>query len=114
MNVQLLRGDAILIQLVVAVILFFVIFFGISFILNMLLRKTWFMSFVYPVIVLLIVDKIPMTEYFVSPVQAFSTGFSNLVNITLVDAIILLAGFIGTIVSAIVIKFLRKSGYQMF
>lgn len=109
-----MRGEATLIQLVVAVILFFVIFFGISFILNMLLRRTWFMSFVYPVVVLLIVDNISTTEYFINPSEAFPTAFANIIKITPVDAIILTSGFIGTIVSAIVIKYLRKSGYQMF
>jgi len=72
------------------------------------------MSFIYPIVILLIVDKISITEYFKNPGQAFSTAFSNLIQITLVDSFILLSGFIGTIVSAFVIKFLRKSGYQMF
>lgn len=103
-----------MIQLVVSMLLFFVMFFGLSFILNMLLRKTWFMSFVYPIIVLLIVDDISTLEYFKNPVKSFSTAFSNLVQITPVDIIILIAGFIGTIVSGIVIKILRRSGYQMF
>lgn len=110
-------GEITLVQLIqhtVAAILFFVIFFGISFILNMLLRRTWFMSFVYPVVVLLIVDNIPMKDYFTNPVQALSTAFTNLFNITLVDMVILLSGFLGTIVSAVVIKALRNRGYQMF
>lgn len=103
-----------MIQLVVSVLLFFVIFFGISFILNMLLRRTWLMSFVYPIIVLLIVDDISKIEYIKHPIHALSTAFTNLMQITIVDIIILLSGFIGTIVSGIVIKILRKSGYQMF
>lgn len=103
-----------LIQLVVSILLFFVIFFGLSFILNMLLRRTWLMSFVYPIIILLIVDDLSKVEYIKRPIYAITTAFSNLMNITLVDVIILASGFVGTIVSGIVIKFLRKSGYQMF
>lgn len=109
-----LKEDARLIQLIVSIILFFVMFFGISFILNMLLRQTWFMSFIYPIIVLFIVDNLSTLEYFKRPGYAFRTAFSNLLQITPVDIIILISGFLGTIVAGIVMKFLRKSGYQMF
>ncbi|WP_010095013.1 YuiB family protein [Ornithinibacillus scapharcae] len=103
-----------MIQLIVSVILFFVIFFGIAFILNMLLRRTWLMAFIYPIIVLFIVDDISIGKYFSSPGDAFSQAFSKLITINTWDVVILSAGFLGTIVSGFVIKFLRKSGYQMF
>lgn len=103
-----------MIQAVVAVLLFFVIFFGISFILNMLLRMTWFMSFIYPFIVLFIVDKISITDYFTGPKQAFITAYENFMKITVIDVVILFAGFAGTIVAGFVIRILRRSGYQMF
>ncbi|WP_164668263.1 YuiB family protein [Virgibacillus doumboii] len=103
-----------MIQLIVSIILFFVIFFGLAFILNMLLRRTWLMAFIYPFIILMIVDDISTLEYFNDPGGSFSTAFSKLIDITVVDISILTAGFIGTIVSGFVIKFLRKSGYQMF
>jgi len=80
----------------------------------MLLRRTWLMSFVYPIVVIIIVDKISTIEYIKNPAYAFKTAFTNLINITIVDIIILLAGFAGTVVSGFVIKFLRKSGYQLF
>jgi len=103
-----------LIQLFVSVLLYFVIFFGIAFILNMLLRTTWLMSFLYPVVVLLIVDDLPVTAYFTSPVSSISAAFSKIAQITLVDWVILASGLAGAIVSGIVIKLLRKSGYRMF
>ncbi|PAV28747.1 hypothetical protein CIL05_15830 [Virgibacillus profundi] len=103
-----------MIQLVVSIMLYFIIFFGVAFILNMLLRQTWLMSFIYPFIVLIIVDDISTVEYFKNPGNAFSTAFSKLMEITPVDITILLSGFAGTIVSGIVIKLLRKSGYRMF
>lgn len=109
-----MEGDTLVIQLIVSILLFFVIFFGLAFILNMLLRRTWLMAFIYPFIVIMIVDNISTLEYFKDPAASFSTAFTNLMHITPVDIIILLAGFAGTIVSGFVIKFLRKNGYQMF
>ncbi|GAA0430922.1 MAG: YuiB family protein [Bacillota bacterium] len=103
-----------MIQLVVSIILYFVIFFGIAFILNMLLRRTWLMAFLYPFVVLIIVDNMSTMEYLKAPGSAFSEAFSRLMQITPVDIAILVAGFAGTIVSGIIIKLLRKSGYQMF
>ncbi|MBH0231049.1 YuiB family protein [Halobacillus sp. KCTC 3957] len=95
-------------------LLFFVLFFGISFLLNMILRSSWIMSFVYPAIILLIVDNFPFTTYFSSPGEAFPTVYNQLINLQIVDIFILASGFAGTIVAGIVIRFLRKSGYQMF
>ncbi|SFD94157.1 Putative membrane protein [Lentibacillus persicus] len=103
-----------MIQFVVSVLLFFVIFFGLAFILNMLLRSTWLMAAIYPIIVLMIVDDISTADYFTGPGEAFSAAFSRLTEITVADISILGAGFAGTIVSGFVIKYLRKSGYQMF
>jgi hypothetical protein len=103
-----------IVQFVVSMLLFFVLFFGISFLLNMLLRSSWIMSFVYPVIVLLIVDDFPLTEYFTETGTAIPAVLEGLVNLKLVDIIILASGFVGTIVAGIVIRKLRKNGYQMF
>ncbi|WP_165767925.1 YuiB family protein [Virgibacillus indicus] len=108
------KGDTSLIQLVVSILLYFVIFFGIAFILNMLLRRTWLMSFIYPIIVIMIIDDLSTLEYFKNPGDSFSIAFTKLTEITPVDITILLSGLAGTIVSGIVIKILRKSGYQMF
>ncbi|PKR78113.1 hypothetical protein CEY16_09355 [Halalkalibacillus sediminis] len=95
-------------------VLFFVLFFGIAFILNMLLRATWIMSIVFPIVVVLIVDEVSIMSYFTSPGSSFAMLGEQLVNLKVFDMIILTAGFIGTIVSGIVIKLLRKNGYQMF
>lgn len=123
-----------MIQLVVSVILYFVIFFGIAFILNMLLRRTWLMSFLYPVVMLFTIDNISLQQfddvdfdhpllimeemtfltYFTNPIKALYTVFIKLLHITPVDIIILGSGLAGTVVSGIIIKILRKNGYQMF
>lgn len=123
-----------MIQLVVSVLLYFVIFFGIAFILNMLLRTTWLMAFVYPFVILLTVDNISLAQfddvnfdhpllfmgdmtiltYFTNPISAFYTVFIKLIHITPVDVIILGAGLAGAILSGFVVRILRKHGYQMF
>ncbi|WP_188206579.1 YuiB family protein [Alkalibacillus aidingensis] len=103
-----------IIQVFVLSLLFFVLFFGIGFILNMLLRSTWVMAFIFPLIVILIVDDVPMTDYVTSPITAFPALWADLLALQFVDVFILMTGFIGTIVSGIVIRILRKKGYQMF
>ncbi|RWZ54878.1 hypothetical protein EQV77_12170 [Halobacillus fulvus] len=103
-----------IIQFVVSILLFFVLFFGISFLLNMILRSSWIMAVVYPVIVLFIVDTFPWTDYITQPGTAFPTVFEQLAGLRIADIVILLSGFTGTIVAGIVIRYLRKNGYQMF
>lgn len=103
-----------MIQFVVSILLFFVIFFGIAFILNMLLRRTWLMAFIYPFVVWIIVDGISTTDYFKKPGASFQTAIDRFAHLTPVDITILASGLAGTIVSGYVIKLLRKSGYQMF
>ncbi len=103
-----------MIQLIVSVLLYFVIFFGIAFILNMLLRQTWLMAFVYPIIVVLIISDHSFGQFFTQSGEAFSGVWTKITTLTIVDVIILLSGLAGTIVSGIVIKILRRTGYQMF
>jgi|SRR5699024_2173034 len=103
-----------MIQLLVGSVLYFVIFFGLAFILNMLLRRTWLMSFLYPIIMFLVIGKVNVFKYITSPSEAWSTAYENVIKINYIDVIILSAGLVGTIVSGIVIKMLRKRGYQMF
>ncbi|WP_430784532.1 YuiB family protein [Virgibacillus flavescens] len=103
-----------MIQLIMSILLYLIIFFGLAFILNMLIRRTWLMACIYPFIVLIIVDDISTGSYFTDFTGAISTAFARLMEITPVDIMILSSGFIGTIISGIVIKMLRKSGYQMF
>lgn len=103
-----------MIQLIVSVILYFVIFFGLAFILNMLLRRTWLMSILYPFVISIIVGKSTIGEYFTQPTIAISDTFHTMTSLPIVDIVILSSGFLGTIVSGIVVKMLRKNGYQMF
>lgn len=103
-----------IIQLLLSILLFFVLFYGISFILNMLLKTTWLMVLVYPVIVLLIVDGISNAEYFTNTSEAFSTLGNSLTNLHLADILLLGSGLVGIILAGMTIRYLRNAGYQMF
>lgn len=89
-------------------------FFGIGFIVNMLLKRTWVLSFLYPIILILIIDNLSIWEYFTNSIEAFNALGGQLSSLTTFDILIFLAGFLGTITSGIVMKQLRKSGYSMF
>ncbi|WP_075619748.1 YuiB family protein [Paenisporosarcina indica] len=107
-------GNFSLVQLMLSVLIFLVMFFGIGFLLNMLLRMTWLMALVYPIVVILIIDDIEFFDYFTSPVFAFQALGDKLVSLHIADILILSSGLLGAIISGIVIKLLRKNGYQMF
>jgi Putative membrane protein len=89
-------------------------FFGIGFLLNMLLRMTWLMAIIYPIIVVLIIDEVKVYEYFTKPGYAFQLLGEKIMALHTADIIILVSGLVGAIISGIVMKILRKQGYQMF
>lgn len=101
-------------QIIISIVLFMVLFFGIGFIVNMLLRATWVPAIVYPFIVILIVDQVHMYQYFTNfQGSAIDLGH-QLAALKPVDITVLSSGFIGTIAAGIVIRILRVKGYQMF
>ncbi|KAA0545371.1 hypothetical protein FZW96_18560 [Bacillus sp. BGMRC 2118] len=100
--------------LLISVLLFFVLFFGIGFLLNMLLRATWIMAIIYPIVCILIVDEVRFVEYFTNTTNSFSLLGEKITSLAVADISILIAGLIGAICSGIVIKMLRSRGYQMF
>lgn len=103
-----------IVELVISFLLFLVMFFGISFLVNMLLRMTWLMSVVYPFIVIFIVDDVSFLDYIFKPSKAFPTLGDKLIALQFADIFILFAGFLGTIIAGIVMIILRKKGYRMF
>ncbi|MET0786468.1 MAG: YuiB family protein [Paenisporosarcina sp.] len=107
-------GNFTLVTLMLSVLIFLVMFFGIGFLLNMLLRMTWLMAIVYPIVVILIVDEVDIFDYFTKPVVAFQALGDKLTSLHFADITILTSGLIGAIIAGIVIKLLRKNGYQMF
>ncbi|WP_416147079.1 YuiB family protein [Salipaludibacillus sp. HK11] len=101
-------------QLIIATLLYFVLFFGIGFILNMLLRSTWTMAVIYPVVVIFMVDQVGFISYFTNTASSFSELWSSVLSLAFADVIILVAGMVGAILSGIANRMLRERGYQMF
>ena len=101
-------------HVVLSVMIFIVMFFGIGFLLNMLLRMTWMMAIIYPIVVILIIDEVKVYEYFTKPKYAFQLLGEKVMALHTVDIVILASGLVGAIISGFVMKLLRKQGYQMF
>lgn len=95
-------------------VLFFVLFFGIGFLLNMILRGTWVMAVIYPIVCLRIIDTKGINEYFSSPSESFSNLSTQISSLGISDIGILSAGMCGAIGAGICMRLLRQNGYQMF
>ncbi len=100
--------------LLISLLLFFVLFFGIGFLLNMLLRGTWVMAIIYPIVFIFIIDEVRFIDYFTNTQSSFSLLVNKLASLAGADILILLFGLIGAVCSGLVIKTLRSKGYQMF
>jgi purine-cytosine permease-like protein len=100
--------------LIISMLLFFVLFFGIGFLLNMLLRMSWIMAVIFPIIAILIIDKVRFINYFTDSGNAFKDLGNRVMSLGSADILILISGFLGAIAAGITIKMLRKNGYQMF
>ncbi|MCQ6268010.1 YuiB family protein [Fictibacillus sp. WQ 8-8] len=101
-------------QLFISMLLFIVLFFGIGFLLNMLLRSTWIMAVIYPVVVIMIIDHVKFFKYFSSPGKSFAELGEDFIHLQAVDICILVSGMVGAIFAGMAIKMLRVRGYQMF
>ncbi|EGL84163.1 hypothetical protein CathTA2_0277 [Caldalkalibacillus thermarum TA2.A1] len=102
-------------QFVISILLFLILFFGIGFILNMLLKTTWLPGLIlYPLVVLLIVSDVPLKGYITNPGESLARLGEKLMGLLMVDYIILGAGFIGALLSGLSIQMLRARGYRMF
>lgn len=93
-----------LLQLVVLTFLAFCMFFGMGFIINMLMKTTWFPIYGYIIFVIVLI------VYSWGP----ASFIDNLKGITLADYIPLFSGMAGAILSGYAIKLLREKGYKMF
>jgi hypothetical protein len=103
-----------IVVLIISIVLFFVLFFGIGFILNMLLRMSWVMAVVYPIVAILIIDKVSFSEYFINSKMAFQELGQRFISLATADILILSSGLAGAVVAGFTIKLLRKSGYLLF
>ncbi|MBD3917479.1 hypothetical protein H8B09_01830 [Paenibacillus sp. PR3] len=95
-----------MVQLIVAMVLFFIMMFGIGFILNMLMKTTWFPIYLFIIVLL--------------PLMIWGTwdksiSFSdNFTSFTFVDVLPAITALVGAYVSGWTIQALRRGGYKMF
>ncbi|MFC0333094.1 YuiB family protein [Paenibacillus sepulcri] len=101
-----MNTDVDILQLVIATVLFLVMMFGIGFILNMLLKTTWFPIYMY--VIVLIPIFIWQTW---DDTKSFAGNFSAF---TFVDILPAIGALIGAYVSGATIRALRRGGYKMF
>lgn len=96
-----------IIQTVVATVLFFVMMFGIGFILNMLLKMTWFPMILFIIVLIGLVIWSPWDD-------ASKPTFDNIGDYTIIYYIPIAGALIGAYLSGWAIRALRKGGYKMF
>jgi len=101
-------------QFFLSILLYAVLFFGIGFIVNMLLKTTWLMAIIYPIITILIIDQRSTLDYITEPGVAFAALGKRLASLAPSDYTVLLMGLVGALISGITIKMLRSRGYTMF
>ena len=94
-----------MVQLVIVTVLMFVLFFGLGFILNMLMKTTWFPIYGY---IALVIGLMIYWAYGTSSLASNLTGF------TITDYIPAVGGLIGAAVSGAAIRTLRIKGFKMF
>lgn len=95
-----------MLQLIVAMVLFFVMMFGIGFILNMLLKTTWFPIYLFVIVL------VPLGIWWTWDESATVTD--NFTAFTIVDLLPVFGALIGAYVSGWAIQALRRGGYKMF
>lgn len=102
-------------QFIISILLFLILFFGIGFLLNMLLKTTWFPGvLLYPFVVLVIVSDVNVIEYFTRPLASLSHLLVRFTELSLIDYSILFMGLVGSLLSGVAIRMLRVRGYKMF
>nr|WP_139490992.1 YuiB family protein [Brevibacillus dissolubilis] len=84
--------------LLISVVLFAVLGFGIGFIINMILKTTWL-----PLLVTLGLVAYILFDLF---------GAGKIPGVA--DVVILIFGLLGTVASGVTIRMLRQKGYRMF
>lgn len=94
-----------MLQLLVLAVLFFVMMFGIGFILNMLMKTTWFPIYLYFIVF------IPLVVYWS---WGPGTIWENLASYSYVDYITGVAGLAGAVAGGWAIRALRRGGFKMF
>jgi hypothetical protein len=97
-----------MIQLIIATVLLFVLFFGIGFILNMLMKTTWFPVYGY------IILAIGLLIYWSRGTESSGGWLAGLAGYSWADYTTAVGGLIGAILSGFAIRTLRDKGFKMF
>jgi len=92
-------------QLIVIALLAFVLMFGVGFILNMLLKTTWFPSYGYLAL---------MAGMFLYFEWDSPNKLASLAGYGFIDWLAVAAGLVGAYVSGWTIQTLRVKGFKMF
>ncbi|ANY65195.1 YuiB family protein [Paenibacillus algorifonticola] len=95
-----------MLQLIIATVLFLVMMFGIGFILNMLLKTTWFPIYMFIIVL------VPF--YVWSTWDKTLSASENFTSFTFIDLVPVFGALIGAYLSGWTIQALRKGGYKMF
>jgi hypothetical protein len=94
-----------LFQMIIATVLMLVLFFGLGFILNMLMKTTWFPLYAYLVLIVGVV---------IYGSLGSASFLSSDTSFTVVDIVPAIGGLVGAILSGSAIKALRIRGFKMF
>ncbi|WP_170318283.1 YuiB family protein [Paenibacillus thalictri] len=94
-----------MLQLIIVTVLLFVLFFGLGFILNMLMKTTWFPIYGYIALV------IGLLIYWGSETGSLMQNFAEY---SVADYVPAVGGLIGAVLSGSTIKALRTKGFKMF
>ncbi|KKC49821.1 hypothetical protein VE23_10545 [Paenibacillus sp. D9] len=95
-----------MLQIIIATVLFFVMMFGIGFILNMLMKTTWFPIYLFLIVLV--------------PIYIWSTWdhsvsvADNIGEFTFIDWMPVIGALVGAYVSGYAIRKLRIGGFKMF
>ena len=91
---------------IILFVLFFVMMFGIGFILNMLMKTTWFPAYLFVIVIVpaVVISYWKKDLSFLGNIEAYS----------FVDLLTACAGLVGALISGTTIRMLRRSGFRMF
>ena len=95
-----------MLQLTVATVLFLVMMFGIGFILNMLLKTTWFPIYLFVIVL------VPLGIWWTW--DDTKSGVENFTAFTIIDLVPVIGALVGAYISGWAIRALRRGGYKMF
>jgi len=103
-----------MIQLAIVTVLMFVLFFGIGFILNMLLKTTWLPVYLYVLLVIGVIVWFWSKEGGAGFLTRFDVLVESIGGFAFPDYAAAIGGLIGALLSGTAIRSLRAKGYKMF